>query len=57
MARRVIRTVASHAQQDIKAAVTRRGVEEDQRILDGVIDAMSELHKQLGFLSDEFSNL
>ncbi|MBO1325035.1 hypothetical protein LV478_02945 [Komagataeibacter oboediens] len=57
MARQVIHTPASHAQQDAKTAVTSGNVEEDQQILDGVIDAMKELHEQLGFLSNKFFNL
>lgn len=36
---------------------TREKREDEQRQLDGVIDAVNELHAQRGFLSDEFSTL
>lgn len=35
----------------------RQQHEDEQRRLDGVIDAVNELHAQHGFLSDEFSTL
>ncbi|PYD48628.1 type II toxin-antitoxin system CcdA family antitoxin [Novacetimonas pomaceti] len=36
---------------------TREKREGEQRQLDGVIDAVNELHMRHGFLSDEFSTL
>jgi antitoxin CcdA len=35
----------------------RQQREDEQRRLDGVIDAVNDLHARLGFLSDEFSTL
>ncbi|ATI11008.1 hypothetical protein CPF11_00165 [Acetobacter pomorum] len=53
----VIHTVIVHAKREVMMTVARRDIEKDQQKLMCVIKAVNDVYAQLGFLSDEFSNL